>query len=132
MRIPHGIICYFQFDAAANINRGERQWKFLECYAVDQDGYPRTAPKNGPSGEEGYRFWVNEENSGGRAVTYWCVESGVSLLEIILSDRPKWLAQDFEDRMIKSPNWYKFFEDGFTLWAGSAREVERFLEGKHE
>lgn len=129
MKIPSGIICYFQYNEKANINRGERQWQLLESYAVDQDGNPRTSPKNGPSGSHGYKSWVNDQE--GRAVTYWCVESGVSLLDIGLPDHPKWLTREFEKKMIKSSKWHEFFEDGFTLWAGTVREVERFLEGKH-
>jgi hypothetical protein len=39
-----------------------------------------------------------------------------------------WIALDFWRKLKELPDWFSFLEDGYTLYAGTAREVEKYLD----
>jgi hypothetical protein len=68
----------------------------------------------------------------GTAVTIWSFEGGTHLAVFNPPNRVPWLNPMFSDELKKLKNWYTFLEDGYTLYAGTARAVERMLWPKKQ
>ena len=141
---PYAIVSLWEFRVPQNNmdTSKSRRWFCLETYGVDQDGYACTPSKfaskdrhsfdnfmfKEPTKEEEEKF-IDREPIMGRAVTTWTMESGVSLAAFHPPEWTSWLSVQFIEELRKLSNWCSFLEDGYTLWAGTARHAEKIFFG---
>lgn len=75
----------------------------------------------------------DRDSTPGRVVTGWSVDGGTWLAAFVApSDEgdiygPVWLSMHFAEELKKLKNWYSFIQDGYTLYMGTARAVEKIL-----
>lgn len=150
---PYAFVCLWEYKPDERKTTLPKLWHLVECFGVDQDGYACTKTKYAKGGRQPWQNWMNkkvwydkeakqvvdspptpadEEDFdyrpiSGRAVTVWSTESGVSLAEFMPPVEVDWLADSFYKKLKKSKKWYEFIEDGYTLYGGTARAVEKFI-----
>jgi len=136
LKTPTLVYCFWRFDAT---KPRHKVWDLVEVIGGDSDGYLLSKPQHFEVHDHRHPWmdWMqgrpDDEEAPeearvslmGRAVTVWSVERGVTLLAFNPPAWVDWLARTFYEELKKLPNWYSLLEGGHTLWAGSAREVER-------
>jgi hypothetical protein len=81
---------------------------------------------------------ADRDSIPGRVVTGWGVESGVWLAAFNPpGDKkdlygPPWLSIEFASELKKLSNWFRFIQDGGTLYFGTARAAEKLLWPKEQ
>lgn len=159
---PYAIICLWEYVAPDKNKPGWRDsqcWKLVDTYGVDDDGYACTESKFANSGRHSYDDWTTQmvwydkatktvhttcpegmdqddgdrDSIPGRVVTGWSVQSGPWLAVFNPpDDHPPWLNYSFGEELKKQKNWYSLIQDGYTLWAGTARAAEKMLWPKEQ
>lgn len=148
-RTISGVVCLWMWVPAPKGSRklaGEG-WKFVESYAVQENGYPLTEPKciefwSGERDEwRGWLYkrvyargqarnghgWKSVKSLPGRAVTCWSIEGGVGLLGLNPPEPAAWVSEQFVSLLRKLPDWFALLQDGHTLYLRTAREAERYV-----
>lgn len=128
-----GVISYWKYDSEKY--KGESGWVRVESYPVDDDGYPLITPSTGGGDRHEWDKWLftrdddgyNAEPIMGRAVTLWCF-AGVNLMGLNPPEWTKWISPEFYDELKKMPNWYRFLQDGHSLYLGTMNAAEKVLD----
>lgn len=126
-----GVISYWEYK--------ESKWVLVESYPIDDDGYSLVPTSTG-GGKDRHEWnkWLfakneDDEDEGdpipimGRAVTVWSM-GGVSLIGFNPPEWTKWISSQFYDELKKMPNWWKFLQDGYTLYLGTMDAAEKILD----
>lgn len=124
-----GVISYWEYK--------ESKWVLVESYPIDDDGYSLVPTSTG-GGKDRHEWnkWLfakdDEEDESdpipimGRAVTVWSM-AGVGLMGFNPPEWTKWISSEFYSELKKIPNWWKFLQDGYTLYLGTMDAAEKII-----
>jgi hypothetical protein len=125
----HTVICYWAY---------EEKWVLKESFQMDEDGHCIQIPSTGGNSRHEYHKWMNKpldedewdfEPIMGRAVTVWDMDHGVGLLDIHPPEWVDWLSVSFYEKLCKMPDWYVLLNEGWHMFMGTAKEVEKYVTG---
>lgn len=150
---PYAVICLWEYvPKNKDKPRIERRWKLVEAYGIDQDGYACTPSKYASNDRHSHHEFMNakvwcsketdtwsespppSENDAydydwrprmGRAVTVWNMVGGTSLVDLHPPEWTEWLSSQFYSELKTIPNWHALLEGGYTLYSGTANEVNK-------
>jgi hypothetical protein len=135
-----GVVCYWEIVPPPNDKKPDFDWKLVEAYPVDGDGYPLVSPRHTGklSNRQEWQNWTNRlvdvgeghqdcESIMGRAVTHWCFGEGVALLEFNPPAWASWLSASFYSHLRENRNWMKILEGSTTLYFGTIEQARKML-----
>lgn len=131
----HCVYCLWKWNSKSK-PRSLDQWKLVEAYAANDNGYPLEKGKINcddfmdkkvpyKNNDEDYEL----ESIMGRCVTLWTFAEGVSLLRFHPPEDCKWLSIRAIEEIRKLPHWFSIIEDGGTLLFGTERAARKIIMG---